>query len=72
VGIVANRPNLHFRIRQDVTVGTSREAMVNDGSSDRSLWQENLVGVRYETRIGFMAHDLNRSVVKIISEEVGS
>lgn len=72
VAIVAHRPNLHFRLRQDVTVATSREAMVNDGSSDRSLWQENLVGVRYETRMGFMAHDLNRSVVKIISEEVGS
>jgi hypothetical protein len=66
-GFVVHRPNIHVRIRKDVTFDTSTEATVNDGTSDRKLWQENLVGVRYETRIAFMVHDLNRAVVKIIN-----
>jgi len=67
VGFVVHRPNLHVRIRKDVTVTTSTEATVNDGVADRSLFQENLTAVRYETRLGFMAHDLNRAVVAIVN-----
>ena len=66
VGFVVFRPNLHVRIRKDVTVSTSSEATVNDGTADRKLWQEDLTGVRYETRLGFMIHDINRAVVAII------
>lgn len=65
-GFVVHKPNLHLRVRKDVVVKTSTEAVVNDGSSDRSLFQENLAAVLYETRLGFMAHDLNRAVVAII------
>lgn len=65
VGYVVSKPNLHLRIRKDVTVTTSTEATVNDGTADRKLFQENLTAVRYETRLAFMAHDLNRAVVKI-------
>jgi HK97 family phage major capsid protein len=65
VGFVAHRPNLHVRIRQDVRVDTSREATVHDGTGLRNLWQENLTGVLWETRLGFLIHDLNRSVVAI-------
>lgn len=65
VGLVVHKPNLHVRMRKDVEVTVSREATVNDGSTDRSLFQENLTAIRYETRLGFMAHDLNRSVVLI-------
>lgn len=65
VGFVVYEPNLHVRIRKDVTVDVSREATVNDGSTDRHLFQENLTAVRYETRLGFLVHDLNRAVVAI-------
>ena len=64
---VVSRPNLHVRIRHDVRVSSSREASVVVGGQPgvRSLWQENLTGVRYETRLGFWVHDLNRAVVAI-------
>jgi hypothetical protein len=67
IGFVAYRPNLHVRIRKDVTLTTSSEATVNDGVQDRKLFQENLTAIRYETRLAFMAHDLNRSVVAIVN-----
>lgn len=65
VGFVVSKPNLHVRIRKDITVTVSREATVNDGSTDRSLFQENLTAVRYETRLAFLVHDINRAVVAI-------
>jgi HK97 family phage major capsid protein len=65
VAIVAHRPNIHVRVRKDVTVSTSTEATVNDGVTDRKLFQENLTAIRYETRLAYMVHDLNRAVVKI-------
>ncbi len=67
LGFVAHRPNLHVRVRRDVTLSTSSEATVNDGVSDRKLFQENLTAIRYETRLAFMAHDINRAVVKIVN-----
>jgi HK97 family phage major capsid protein len=67
VAIVAYKPNLHVRIRKDVTLSTSTEATVNDGATDRKLFQEDLTAVRYETRLGYMIHDINRAVVKILN-----
>jgi hypothetical protein len=66
LGFVVSRPNIHVRVRKDVTVTTSTEATVNDGVADRKLFQENLTAVRYETRLAYMIHDLNRSVVAIV------
>ena len=65
LGFVVHRPNLHVRVRKDVTVTTSSEATVNDGVTDRKLFAENLTAARYETRLGFMVHDVNRAVVAI-------
>lgn len=65
VGFVVYKPNLHVRLRHDVRVQVSNQATVNDGSTDRHLWQENLTALRYETRLGFLVHDLNRAVVAI-------
>ena len=64
---VVSRPNLHVRIRHDVRVSSSREAsvVVSGQGGVRSLWQENLTGVRYETRLGFWVHDINRAVVAV-------
>ena len=61
-----HRPNIHVRIRKDVTVSVSTEATVNDGTADRKLWQEDLTGIRYEMRLAFMIHDINRAVVALI------
>lgn len=66
VGFVVHKPNLHFRLRKDVTVAVSNEATINDGTSDRFLWQEDMQALRYVTRPGFFVHDLNRAVVKIL------
>jgi hypothetical protein len=68
VALLVYKPNLHVRIRSDITVSASSEATVHDGTGLRNLWQENLTGLRYETRVGFFVHDLNRSVVKINNE----
>jgi len=65
VALVVHRPNLHVRIRKDVTVSVSTEATVSDGTTDRNAFEENLTVIRYETRLGFLVHDLNRAVVKI-------
>jgi hypothetical protein len=65
-GFVVYKPNVHVRIRKDVTVKPSTEATVNDGSTDRNLYQENLTALRYETRLGHYTHDLNRAVVALV------
>ncbi|HWT24544.1 MAG TPA: phage major capsid protein [Solirubrobacteraceae bacterium] len=65
VAFLVHRPNLHLRIRRDVTVAVTNEATVNDGTSDRFLFQEDMQGLRWVTRIGFVVHDLNRAVIAI-------
>jgi hypothetical protein len=65
VGFVVHRPNLHVRIRRDVTVAVTTEATINDGTTDRFLWQEDMRALRWVTRLGFMAHDVNRAVVAL-------
>lgn len=64
-GFVVSRPNLHMRIRKDVTVAVSNEATINDGTSDRFLFQEDMRALRYVMRCGFFVHDINRSVVAL-------
>jgi len=61
VAYVVSRPNIHVRIRRDVTVARSNEATVGG----TSLWQNDLTALRYVTRLGVWIHDLNRAVVKI-------
>jgi hypothetical protein len=68
LGFVVHRPNIHVRIRNDVLLTTSSEATVNDGTTDRKLFQEDLTAVRYETRLAFMIHDINRAVVAIVNK----
>jgi hypothetical protein len=61
IAYVVSRPNLHVRIRRDVTVLPSREATVGG----TSLYQLDLTAARYVTRLGLWIHDINRAVVKI-------
>ncbi len=74
--IVVHKPNLHVRVRSDVSVATSNEASLpipggtppyegQGGGSTLSLFQNNLTAVRYETRLGFFIHDAARAVVPI-------
>jgi HK97 family phage major capsid protein len=65
VGFVVHKPNIHVRVRKDIEVRTSTEATVSDGSTDRNAFEENLTVIRYETRLAFMVHDLDRAVVAI-------
>jgi hypothetical protein len=67
VGFVVHRPNIHVRLRKDVALDVSREATVNDGTIDRNMWEENLTGIRYETRLGVFTHDLSRAVVALVN-----
>lgn len=61
IAVVAHRPNIHVRIRHDVRVKVSTEASVGG----TSLYQNDLTGFRYVTRLGLWVHDLNRAVVAI-------
>lgn len=61
VAVVVSRPNIHVRIRHDVRVSRSNEATVGG----TSLWQNDLVGLRYVTRLGLWVHDINRAIVAI-------
>jgi hypothetical protein len=76
--VVVHRPNLHVRVRSDVSVAVSNEATLttlpNDGPPSTegggspttvSMFQNNLTAVRYETRLGFLIHDTPRAVVAI-------
>lgn len=67
VAFVVSRPNLHVRIRKDVEVSVSNSAAytTDGGATWVSAFQQNETLLRYETRLGFMVHDLNRSVVAI-------
>lgn len=65
-GFLVYRPNLHMRIRKDVVLDVSREASIDVDGTVRNLFQENLTAVRYEARLGFMVHDINRAVVAIV------
>lgn len=67
VAFVVSRPNLHVRIRKDVEVSASNSAnyTTDGGATWVSAFQQNETLLRYETRLGFMVHDLNRSVVAI-------
>lgn len=73
--VVVHKPNLHVRLRQDISVAVSNEASLpipqgtpgaeGGSASVISLFANNLTAVRYEMRLGFMAHDAARAVVPI-------
>ncbi len=67
VGIVGDFANAHFVVRNDVTVSASNQATVDVGGTLHNLWQQNKTAVRWEMRLGFAAHDLNRAFVAIIN-----
>lgn len=65
-GIVGDFSQAVLAIRNDVTVSFSDQATVDVSGTLHHLWQQNKVAARWETRVGFVAHDLNRAFCAII------
>ena len=67
VGVVGDFDHALLAIRSDISVDFSDQATVNVSGTDHRLWQQNKVAARWEARVGFVAHDLNRAFVKILN-----
>lgn len=67
VGIVGDFANYALLlIRNDIAVSRSAEATLDNGGTLIHLWQQNMQAVRWDVRVGFYAHDLNRQFCAII------
>jgi hypothetical protein len=67
VGVVGDFSQAVLAIRKDITFDINASATVDVGGTLHHMWQQNKVGVRWEGRFGFVAHDLNRSFAAIIN-----
>lgn len=67
VGIVGDFSQAVLGIRKELTRDQSNQATVDVGGTLHHMWQQNKIGVRWEMRTGFVAHDLNRAFVAIIN-----
>ena len=67
VGVVGDFSQAVLGIRKDITMSLSDQATVDVGGTLHHLWQQNKVAARWEMRVGFVAHDLNRAFVAIIN-----
>lgn len=67
VGLVGDFTHALLAIRSDISVDFSDQATIDVGGTQHRLWQQNKVAARWEMRVGFVAHDLNRAFVKILN-----
>lgn len=67
VGIVGDFNQALLGLRTDMRVKFSDQATVNVSGTDHRLWQQNKVAALWETRVGFVAHDISRAFVAIIN-----
>jgi hypothetical protein len=67
VGLVGDFSHALLAVRNDISVKFSDQASIDVGGTVHRLWQENKVAALWEARVGFVAHDLNRSFVAIIN-----
>lgn len=67
VGLVGDFSQAMLGIRHDVRRKVSTEATVNVSGTDHRLWQQNKTAVLWETRVGFVAHQLNEAFCAIIN-----
>ena len=65
VGIVGDFSQALVAIRNDIRVKFSDQATVDVGGTQHRLWQQNKVASLWETRLGFVVHDLNRAFCAI-------
>jgi len=66
IGVVGDFSQLVVRMRQDITVAVSDQAVVTINGQPVSLFEQNMVAVRYEMRLAAGAFDLNRLFAKIV------
>ena len=69
VGVVGDFSQLIVRMRQDITVSVSDQAVVTINGEPVSLFEQNMVATRWELRMAVGAFDLNRSFAKIIAND---
>jgi HK97 family phage major capsid protein len=67
VAIVGDFNQGLLAVRDDIRVKFSDQATVNVSGTDHRLWQQNKVAALWETRVGFVAHDLNRAFVAVVN-----
>ena len=67
VGVVGDFSQAVLGIRKDITMSLSDQATIDVGGTLHNLWQQNKIAARWEARMGFVAHDLNRAFVAIIN-----
>ena len=67
VGLVGDFSQAVLGIRKDISLSFSDQATIDVGGTLHHLWQQNKVASRWEMRVGFVAHDLNRSFAAIIN-----
>jgi HK97 family phage major capsid protein len=67
VGVVGDFSQALLAIRNDIRLKFSDQATVRISATDHRLWQSNKVASLWETRLGFVVHDLNRSFAAIIN-----
>lgn len=65
VGVVGDFSQALLAIRNDIRLKFSDQATVDVGGTQHRLWQQNKVASLWETRLGFVAHDLNRAFAAI-------
>lgn len=67
VGIVGDFSHALTVIRNDLLVSRSDQATVDVGGTLHHLWQQNKVALRWEMRLGFNTHDINRAFALILN-----
>ncbi len=61
VAVVGDFSHAIFGLRKDLTMDMSDQATVSVGGTPRNLWQKNEVATRWEMRVGFVVHDINKA-----------
>lgn len=69
VGVVGDFSQLIVRIRSDIQVTASNQATVTIGGNAVNLWESNMTALRFEMRLGVIAHDVSRAFSKITNED---
>ena len=59
LGVVGDFSQAVLGVRMDLTARVSDQATVNIGGTQHNLFQRNEVAVLWETRVGFVAHDVD-------------
>jgi HK97 family phage major capsid protein len=67
VGIVGDFSHAIMAMRKDVGVRFTDQATLDVGGTLYHLWQQNEIAAQWETRVGFVTHDLNRMFVAIVN-----